>query len=188
MTKKSLLMENEEENVDDEVQKWIQSVESEEKKKAKIKIPQKRKRQGTRTSGIWDHFTIVKKMVKGANGKEEERERAQCNYCEADYAADSKNCGPSTLWRNIEHKCKQCPFNTYVQKHTKQGMIFDYFTKTIQDSEIVVLPNSSNDQQTTENATFKSNASSKESCITSTGTEITTTTTSGALNSGRFIL
>uniref|UniRef100_A0A803Q163 Transposase n=1 Tax=Cannabis sativa TaxID=3483 RepID=A0A803Q163_CANSA len=75
-------------------------------------------------------------MVKGANGKEEERERAQCNYCEADYAADSKNCGTSTLWSHIEHKCKQCPFSTYVQKHTKQGMITDYFTKTIQDSEV----------------------------------------------------
>uniref|UniRef100_A0A803Q162 Transposase n=1 Tax=Cannabis sativa TaxID=3483 RepID=A0A803Q162_CANSA len=75
-------------------------------------------------------------MVKGANGKEEERERAQCNYCEADYAGDSKNCGTSTLWSHIEHKCKQCPFSTYVQKHTKQGMITDYFTKTIQDSEV----------------------------------------------------
>ncbi|KAF4369519.1 hypothetical protein F8388_019388 [Cannabis sativa] len=46
LAEESLLMENEEENVDVEVQKSTGSIENEENEKAKIEIPQKRKRQG----------------------------------------------------------------------------------------------------------------------------------------------
>uniref|UniRef100_A0A803Q669 BED-type domain-containing protein n=1 Tax=Cannabis sativa TaxID=3483 RepID=A0A803Q669_CANSA len=69
-------------------------------------------------------------------GKEVEKERAECNYCQADYAADTKNCGTSTLWSHINHKCKKCPFSSYVDKSTKQAMITDHFTKTNEDSEV----------------------------------------------------
>ncbi|KAF4363280.1 hypothetical protein F8388_001821 [Cannabis sativa] len=50
--------------------------------------------------------------------------------------------------------------------------LYDFYQNT------VVLPNSSNDQQVTENFTSKSNASGKECITTSVGTD---TTTSGAL-------
>uniref|UniRef100_A0A803PSP1 Transposase n=1 Tax=Cannabis sativa TaxID=3483 RepID=A0A803PSP1_CANSA len=63
-------------------------------------------------------------MVKGANGKEEERERAQCKYCEADYAVDSKNCGTSTLWSHIEHK-----FDNVLSNDVALRKLKDYFTE-----------------------------------------------------------
>uniref|UniRef100_A0A803QGS4 BED-type domain-containing protein n=1 Tax=Cannabis sativa TaxID=3483 RepID=A0A803QGS4_CANSA len=128
-------MENEEENVDVEVQKSTGSIENEENEKAKIEIPQKRKRQGVKTSSVWDHFTMVKKIMK-VKGKEVEKERAECNYCQADYAADTKNCGTSTLWSHINHKCRKCPFSSFVDKSTKQAIITDHFTKTNEDSEV----------------------------------------------------
>ncbi|XP_062099949.1 zinc finger BED domain-containing protein RICESLEEPER 2-like [Humulus lupulus] len=79
---------------------------------------------------------MVKKKVKGKNNKEEkEEDRAKCNYCGADYAADSKYCGTSTLWSHVEKKCRKCPFSDWVEQNKKQTMITQ-FTKKTPDSEV----------------------------------------------------
>ncbi|XP_062099804.1 zinc finger BED domain-containing protein RICESLEEPER 2-like [Humulus lupulus] len=75
---------------------------------------------------------MVKKKVKGKSNKEEkEEDRAECNYCGADYAADSKYCGTSTLWSHVEKKCRKCPFSDWVEQNKKQTMITQFTKKTL---------------------------------------------------------
>ncbi|KAF4394132.1 hypothetical protein G4B88_000643 [Cannabis sativa] len=92
----------------------------------------------TRLQGENCSVRISKKSRKAEKdlAVEVERERAECIYCQADYAADTKNCGTSTLWSHIHHKYKKCPLSTFAEKSTKQTIITDHFTKTNQDSEV----------------------------------------------------
>ncbi|PON59173.1 Ribonuclease H-like domain containing protein [Parasponia andersonii] len=131
-------MEQEVENVDAQVDDWIK-----ETKRAEIEVsrsndkdednndaadveqPRKRKRAGKKTSSIWEHFTMI-------DGKD----RAACNYCNLDYAANTKLCGTSILWSHVEYKCRKCPFSDWVEQNKKQQMSMLQFTKKTADSEV----------------------------------------------------
>ena len=55
----------------------------------------KSKRKSSKTSEIWDHFTVD-------NGSDPNDPRAVCNYCGKDYACSTKTCGTSTMWVHIK--------------------------------------------------------------------------------------
>ena len=59
------------------------------------------KKNPTRTSDVWDHYTKVK-------GGDPEDPRCTCNYCGADYACHSRRVGTSSLWVHLD-KCKKNP-------------------------------------------------------------------------------
>ena len=118
----------EEENLEREIEQWVKENETQNSSSnKKIKWLEKRKRQGKRTSTIWEHFTMLE-------GGDKNKPRAACNYCNLDYAADTKSCGTSTLWMHVEHKCKKCPFSTWVEENKKKQSSILQFTKKTEDS------------------------------------------------------
>lgn len=55
--------------------------------------------------------------------------RATCNYCGANYAADTKMNGTRTLWAHVERKCKKCHFSDWVDQGKKKQYTMDRFAK-----------------------------------------------------------
>ena len=61
------------------------------------------KRKPVRTSEIWAHVSKI-----------EGSDRCKCNYCDRDYACNTKRCGTTTLWNHLI-RCKKNP-------HRKEDM------------------------------------------------------------------
>ena len=93
-----------------------------EEKGKNVVPPEKKQRVGRKTSSVWDHYTMLPDC-------DPKKPRAACNYCGANYAADTKMNGTSTLWAHVERKCKKCPFSDWVEQGKKKQSTMDRFAK-----------------------------------------------------------
>ena len=128
-------MENSEDiDLEEQIRQWINEVGEDEDNSESdndIKRLEKRKRQGKKTSNIWDHF----KVIDGGDSKHP-TPRAACIYCGVDYAADTKRCGTSTLWGHVHRKCKKCPFSEWVVENKKKQASILQFGKSIPSTNV----------------------------------------------------
>ncbi|XP_020426538.1 zinc finger BED domain-containing protein DAYSLEEPER [Prunus persica] len=65
-------------------------------------------------SDVWEHFekydlVLDLKGVDGTKTKEVEK-RAECKYCSATYASDTKKNGTNNMWKHLKKQCLQYPY------------------------------------------------------------------------------
>ncbi|PON85793.1 Zinc finger, BED-type, partial [Trema orientale] len=109
------------------------SVSSENKKEKREKKGKKESKEKPKTkkrqkSFAWNHFTII--------NKDPNNQRAACNYCGVDYAADTKRNGTSTLKAHIEYQCKIYPGRCEYKKQkvlsfTKKKKLLEILMKSM---------------------------------------------------------
>ena len=62
-----------------------------------------RKRKPSKTSEIWDHFTMDER-------NDPNDPKVVCNYCEKDYACNTKTCETSSIWVHLKKQCNKYLF------------------------------------------------------------------------------
>ena len=102
----------------------MEEEENVEEKRKNVVPPEKKQRVGRKTSSVWDHYTMLPDC-------DPKKPRAACNYCGANYAADTKMNGTSTLWAHVERKCKKCPFSDWVEQGKRKQSTMDRFAKIL---------------------------------------------------------